>query len=98
MKRYLVEVIGVSILDWEDDPYLDAGQKSARQASGEAYDPAGIKTFGAMATTMRRGGTVALPSGGQKPTVGADYAWDDRLTANAINNWIRAGFGQDEIE
>lgn len=97
LKRYLAEVLKVELLDWNDDPFIDPGQRDAAKAKGNAYDPAGIKTFALMATQMRQGGRDVLPVG-KKPSFTGDYAWDDRLTAKAVNNWIRAGFDMPEIK
>jgi len=92
LKRYVTEVLGLSLLDWEDDPMLAQAARNARAAAGESYDPAGLKTFMAVATNMRKGGMSAIPKSG-KPSWKGDYAWDDRLTGRAVVNWIRAGFG-----
>ena len=92
LKRYVTEVLGLTLLDWSDDPYLDATLTTPLIAAGEAYDPDGLKTFMAVATNMRRGGVEAVPSSG-KPSWTSDYAWDQRLTALAVVNWVRAGFG-----
>jgi hypothetical protein len=91
LLRYVTEVLGLTLLDWEDDPMLDPAQRDARAASGEAYDPTGLKTFMAVATNMRRGGPQPIPSSGP-PSWTADYPWDPRFTAIAVVNWIRAGF------
>ena len=56
----------------------------------------GLKTFMAVATNMRRGGTNAIPSSG-KPSWTGDYPWDERFTAVAVNNWIREGFGKPPV-
>lgn len=88
LKRYVQEVLGLTLLDWSDDPWV-AGTDGA-------YDPIGLKTFMAVATNMRRGGTMAAPSGG-KPSWTEDYVWDDRYTAEAVVNWIRAGFGKPPV-
>ena len=92
LKRYVTEVLGLSLLDWKDDPILAPAARDARAGAGESYDPTGLKTFMAVATNMRRGGTRAVPRSG-KPSWGGDYAWDERLTGRAVVNWIRAGFG-----
>jgi hypothetical protein len=84
LKRYVTEVLGLSLLDWSDDPWVTGG-------SG-AYDPMGLKTFMAVAINMRKGGANPAPSGG-KPSWTGDYAWDHRYTGEAVVNWIRAGFG-----
>ncbi len=85
-------MLGLTLLDWADDPTLDPAQRDARAASGESYDPTGMKTFMAVATNMRRGGTMQVPHSG-KPSWTGDYAWDERLTGPAVVSWIRAGFG-----
>lgn len=93
LKRYVDEVLGLVLLDWEDDPFLDPAARNARENTGECYDPNGLKTFMAVATNMRRGGARAVPSAG-KPSWTGDYAWDERFTGRAVVNWIRAGFGR----
>lgn len=97
LKRYVLEVLKVELLEWEDDPFLDKTQVAAAKAKGNLYDPAGIKTFALMVTQMRQGGRDVLPVG-KKPSFTGDYAWDDRLTAKAVNNWIRAGFDMPEVK
>lgn len=97
LRGYVQEVLNLELLDWGDDPYLDPEQAADRQAKGEAYDPTGLKTFMAVAMGMRYGGTTAIPSGG-KPTVDADYPWDERFTGPAVVNWIREGFGLPPVE
>lgn len=97
LKRYVTEALGLTLLDWSDDPYLDPAQVEARVNAGEAYDPAGMKTFMAVATRMRRGGVDPIPSAG-KPSWTGDYPWDDRFTAIAVVNWIREGFGRPPVE
>ena len=97
LKRYVEEVLGLTLLDWADDPRLDADQASAREGAGEAYDPMGLKTFMAVAAHMRFGGTDAVPTSG-KPTIGNDYPWDERFTGLAVVNWIREGFGQPAVK
>lgn len=92
LKRYVTEVLGLTLLDWADDPYLDAAAKQIRVTAGEAYDPTGMKTFMAVATHMRKGGVDAIPASG-KPSLTGDYPWDERYTAKAVVNWIREGFG-----
>jgi hypothetical protein len=92
LKRYVTEELGLTLLEWEDDPMLDPTAREARAASGESYDPAGLKTFMAVATNMRRGGTEPVPASG-KPSWTGDYRWDARFTGRAVVNWIRAGFG-----
>jgi hypothetical protein len=86
LKRYVTEVLGLTLLDWSDDPFLGGQTDGAT-----AYDPMGLKTFMAVATNMRRGGNSTPPSSG-KPSWTGDYAWDTRYTAVAVVNWIRAGF------
>jgi hypothetical protein len=90
LERYVQEVLGLTLLDWSDDPYLTGAD------AGTAYDPTGLKTFMAVATRMRRGGTVGVPTSG-KPSWTADYGWDERFTGKAVVNWIRAGFGRDAL-
>ena len=92
LKRYVTEVLGLTPLDWDDDPWLDPAARQARIKAGESYDPTGMKTFMAVATNMRRGGAEVAPSTG-KPSWTGDYRWDERLTGPAVVNWIRAGFG-----
>jgi len=77
-------------------PAREAAARDARAAAGETYDPAGLKTFMAVATNMRRGGAQAVPKGG-KPSWTGDYRWDERFTARAVVNWVRAGFGLPSI-
>jgi len=96
LKRYIVEVLNLTLLDWGDDPYLDSVQAQQRIDAGEEYDPAGLKTFMAVATRMRHGGSDPVPSSG-KPQFTADYPWDERFTAIAVVNWIRQGFGLGEV-
>ncbi len=97
LKRYVQEQLRLSLLDWEDDPFLSSADKRAHKAAGEAYDPMGLKTFMAVATNMRRGGVVRPPQSG-KPDWNADYAWDERFTGPAVVNWVREGFGLDPVE
>ena len=85
LKRYVTEVLGLKLLDWKDDPYVDAAGAKARADAGEAYDPTGMKTFMAVATNMRRGGTEAAPRG-EKPSWTGDYAWDQRFTGPSVVN------------
>jgi hypothetical protein len=92
LKRYVKEVVGLTLLDWSDDPYLGGNTDP-----GTVYDPAGLKTFMAVATHMRRGGVTSIPASG-KPSWTEDYAWDERFTAQAVVNWIRAGFGQAPVQ
>ncbi len=92
LKRYVTEVLGLTLLEWTDDPRLDPKAREERIKSGEAYDPTGMKTFMAVATNMRRGGTASVPLKG-KPSWSADYRWDRRLTGPAVVDWLRAGFG-----
>ncbi len=86
------EVLGLTLLDWRDDPFLDPAARDARANAGESYDPVGLKTFMAVATNMRRGGVQSVPTTG-KPSWTGDYTWDARFTGRAVVNWIRAGFG-----
>ena len=92
LRRYVTEVLGLTLLDWADDPWLDPNAREAAAKAGEAYDPTGMKTFMSIATNMRRGGVDAIPNSG-KPSWTSDYRWDTRLTGPAVVNWIRAGFG-----
>lgn len=92
LKRYVTEVLGLTLLDWMDDPAVDPTLRQVRVNAGEAYDPTGLKTFMAVAVHMRRGGADAIPSSG-KPAWAADYPWDARFTAASVVTWIRAGFG-----
>ncbi|MBN2475279.1 MAG: hypothetical protein JXB62_11760 [Pirellulales bacterium] len=96
LKRYVTEVLGLTLLDWADAPWLDPAVREARIQAGESYDPMGMKTFMAVATNMRRGGE-AVPGKG-KPSWTGDYRWDTRLTGPAVVNWIRAGFGLPAVE
>lgn len=91
LKRYVTEVLGLTLLDWTDNPYLDPVERQVRIDANEEYDPAGIKTFMAVATNMRYGGADAIPSSG-KPSMTGDYPWDERFTAILVVNWIREGF------
>ena len=97
LRRYVTEVLGLTLLDWQDDPLLDPAARDARAQAGESYDPMGLKTFMAVATNMRRGGVQPLPGSG-KPSWTGDYQWDERLTGRAVVNWIRAGFGRPAVE
>ena len=92
LKRYVQEVLGLALLDWNDDPFLDSVARDARAKAGERYDPTGLKTFMAVATNMRRGGAQPVPTTG-KPSWTGDYAWDKRYTGRAVVDWIRVGFG-----
>lgn len=93
LKRYVTEVLGLTLLEWADDPFIDQAEAQLRIDAGEAYDPAGMRTFMAVATNMRHGGRDAIPTSG-KPDMTGDYPWDDRFTAVAVVNWIREGFGK----
>ncbi|WP_428737780.1 hypothetical protein [Sulfurimonas sp.] len=95
LKRYVTEELGLTLLDWTDDPYLSDADKIAH--ASEIYDPTGVKTFMAVATHMRQGGTDVIPSSG-KPSLTGDYPWDERFTGKAVVNWIRTGFGLDSVE
>ena len=88
LKRYVLEVLNLTLLDWSDDPLLDADEVARRVAAGEAYDPTGLKTFMAVATNMRKGGTDEIPASG-KPSWTGDYPWDARFTGQAVVNWVR---------
>lgn len=92
LKRYVTEVLGLTLLDWSDDPYLNPAARQERADSGESYDPTGMKTFMAVATNMRRDGADPIPQKG-KPSWTADYNWDERFTGPAVVKWIREGFG-----
>ena len=87
----MLEVLNLTLLDWSDDPLLEADEVARRVAASEAYDPTGLKTFMAVATNMRKGGTDAIPASG-KPSWAGDYPWDARFTGQAVVNWVRAGF------
>ncbi len=97
LLQYVTEELGMELLDWEDDPFVDPAGASERQAAGEVYDPTGMKTFMAVATNMRKGGRQAAPEG-EKPDWNGDYAWDERFTGPAVVNWVRAGFGMDPVD
>jgi hypothetical protein len=97
LRRYVTEELGLTLLDWEDDPYLDDAQTSPRIAAGEEYDPTGMKTFMAVATNMRRGGAESIPTSG-KPSWEGDYPWNERFTGKAVVNWIRAGFNRPAVD
>ena len=92
LKRYVTEELGLTLLDWSDDPWLPPDEVAPRVDAGEAYDPAGLKTFMAVATNMRRGGVDTIPASG-KPSWTGDYPWDARFTGRAVVDWIRAAFG-----
>ncbi len=96
LKRYVQEVLKLTLLDWSDDPRLDRDEVARRVKAGETYDPTGLKTFMAVATNMRRGGTDPIPTSG-KPSWTADYPWDARFTGQAVVNWVRAGFGMKPV-
>ncbi|MFO7956560.1 MAG: hypothetical protein R6X33_05630 [Candidatus Brocadiia bacterium] len=96
LKRYVTEELGLTLLDWSDDPWLPPDEVAKRVEAGEAYDPTGVKTFMAVATNMRKGGTDPIPESG-KPSWIADYPWDARFTGVAVVNWIRAGFGMEPV-
>jgi len=96
LKRYVTEVLHLDLLDWQDEPGLDQAAVAVRATAGEAYDPMGLKTFMAVATNMRYGGTQPIPSSG-KPSWRGDYPWDQRFTGLAVVNWIREGFGKAPI-
>jgi hypothetical protein len=97
LRRYVLEVLGLDLLDWTDDPFVDPTLAQLRIDAGETYDPMGLKTFMAVATRMRRGGRDAIPTSG-KPDMNGDYPWDRRFTAAAVVDWIRAGFGLAPVE
>jgi hypothetical protein len=96
LKRYVQEVLHLTLLDWSDDPLLDADEVVQRVAASEAYDPAGLKTFMAIATNMRRGGKDKIPASG-KPSWTGDYPWDARFTGQTVVNWVREGFGMGPV-
>lgn len=91
LKRYVQEVLKLTLLDWSDDPLLDTDQVAERVAAKEIYDPTGLKTFMAVATNMRKGGREKIPASG-KPSWSGDYPWDARFTGQAVVNWVRQGF------
>lgn len=97
LRKYVEEELNLQLLDWADDPYLDPAQASERAANQEEYDPTGLKTFMAVAMSMRHGGSTAIPAEG-KPTIDADYPWDPRFTGTAVVNWIREGFNLPPVE
>ena len=97
LLRYVTEEMGLALLDWNDDPYLNLTELESRRSGGEEYDPTGLKTFMAVATNMRRGGVSGIPTAGNKPSWIADYEWDPRFTAVAVVNWIREGFALDPV-
>jgi hypothetical protein len=92
LKRYVLELLNLTPLDWSDDPLLDGDEVAKRVAAGEAYDPTGLRTFMAVATNMRKGGKDEIPASG-KPSWTGDYPWDARFTGQAVVNWVREGFG-----
>jgi hypothetical protein len=96
LKRYVTEELHLTLLDWSDDPWLDAHDVAKRVDAGESYDPMGLKTFMAVATSMRKGGTDKIPESG-KPSWTGDYPWDARFTGQAVVNWIRAGFNMKKV-
>ena len=96
LKRYVTEELGLTLLEWSDDPWLPEEEVAPRVKAGEAYDPTGVKTFMAVATNMRRGGTDPIPASG-KPSWTGDYPWDARFTGVAVVNWIREGFGMEPV-
>jgi hypothetical protein len=97
LKRYVREVLNLTLLDWSDDPFLEREEVTQRVAAGEAYDPTGLKTFMAVATNMRKGGTDEIPASG-KPSWTGDYPWDARFTGQAVVNWVRQGFDMQPVE
>jgi hypothetical protein len=96
LKRYVTEELGLTLLDWSDDPWLPESEVDKRVEAGEPYDPMGLKTFMAVAINMRRGGAEPIPASG-KPSWTADYPWDSRFTGQAVVNWVRAGFGMEPV-
>lgn len=96
LKRYVTEVLNLTLMDWSDNPLLDPIAKQIRINGNEEYDPAGIKSFMAVATNMRYGGSDPIPNSG-KPNIVGDYPWDSRFTATAVVNWIRAGFNMPPV-
>ena len=96
LKRYVLEVLNLTLLDWSDDPLLEADEVARRVAASEAYDPTGLKTFMAVATNMRNGGTEQIPTSG-KPSWTGDYPWDARFTGQAVVNWVREGFSRHPV-
>ncbi|MFO7955620.1 MAG: hypothetical protein R6X33_00785, partial [Candidatus Brocadiia bacterium] len=97
LKRYVTEELGLTLLDWSDDPWLPEEEVAPRVEAGEAYDPMGLKTFMAVATNMRKGGTDPIPDSG-KPSWSGDYPWDARFTGQAVVNWIREGFALPPVQ
>jgi len=97
LKRYVLEMLKLTLLDWSDDPLLDRDEVAKRVAAREAYDPTGLKTFMAVATNMRRGGKDKVPTSG-KPSWTGDYPWDTRFTGQAVVNWVREGFGMKPVQ
>lgn len=57
LRRYVTEVLGLALPDWQDEPGVTGG-------SG-AYDPTGMKTLMAVAFNMRKGGANPPPASGQ---------------------------------
>ncbi len=97
LLRYVTEELGLLLLDWDDDPFLDRQAAADRQTLEELYNPTGMKTFMAVATNMRKGGRDSI-SKGDKPDWNGDYAWDERFTGPAVVNWVRDGFGLDPVD
>jgi hypothetical protein len=96
LKRYVTEVLHLTLLDWSDDPRLAPEKVAQRVEAGEPYDPMGLKTFMAVATNMRKGGTNPIPANG-KPSWTGDYPWDARFTGQAVVNWVREGFNMEKV-
>lgn len=97
LKRYVTDVLHLVVLDWSDAPRLDPKEVAKRVDAGEPYDPMGLKTFMAVATNMRKGGTDPIPAKG-KPSWTGDYPWDARFTGQAVVNWVREGFNVEKVD
>lgn len=95
LRKYVTEELGLTLLTWEDDPWLSPEEVALYKDSLE-YDPTGMKTFMFIATAMRYGGQTPIPTSG-KPTPLSDYPWDERFTAKAVVNYVRAGFNRPPI-
>lgn len=93
IKQYLTEHLGLELLNWDDARIMgfNESQIQAREALGLEFDPAGLRTFGHIATNMRKGGVDPIPTSG-KPPLEADFRWDERFTSIGVVNWVREGF------
>ncbi len=96
LKRYITEELNLTLLEWSDDSRLEPDEVAKRVVAGEPYDPVGLKTFMAVATNMRKGGTDPIPVSG-KPSWTGDYPWDARFTGQAVVNWVREGFNMPAV-